>query len=168
MRRLLPIMLVALALVGACGQGRSEPDDSTGPVVPGTVARLTASLRALRGKPVVVNYWATWCDPCKKETPRLVDAARRFRGRVRFLGVNVEDDLAAARSFARRYHIPYRSLALSKADVQQAQDILGLPVTQFYRADGELAFVNQGEITEDDLVGKIEELVRLGRPVERP
>ena len=113
---------------------------------------------------MVVNYWATWCDPCKKEMPRLVDAATRYRDRVAFIGVNVEDDRAAALAFARRYRMPFRSYAVSRAEVQRTQDILGLPVTQFFRADGELAFVHQGEISSDDLEAKIEELLAVGRP----
>lgn len=169
MTRLLPPVLISFALAVACGSGGAkDPAGSTGSVQPASTEQLDATLRSLRGRPVVVNYWATWCDPCKKEMPRLVDAARRYARRVRFLGVDVEDDLSAARSFARRYRMPFRSLALSRSDVQGAQNILGLPVTQFYRADGELAFVNQGEISKDDLVGKIEELLRVGRPVELP
>jgi hypothetical protein len=97
--------------------------------------------------------------------PRLVDAATRYKGRVAFVGVNVEDDRASARAFARRHGIPFTSYAISRAEVQRSQDILGLPVTQFYRADGELAFVHQGEISSDDLREKIDELLSVGRPV---
>jgi len=63
--------------------------------------------------------------------------------------------------------LPFRSYAMSKADVQRAQNILGLPVTQFYRMDGELAFVHQGEISHDDLEEKIDELLR-ARPMISP
>ncbi len=99
--------------------------------------------------------------------PRLVDAAERYKRRVAFVGVNVEDDRASARAFARRYEMPFTSYAVSRAEVQRTQDILGLPVTQFYRADGELAFVHQGEISSDDLAEKIDELLSVGRPVSK-
>lgn len=122
----------------------------------------------MAGKPVVVNYWATWCDPCRAEMPRIVAAASRYKGRVGFIGVNVEDDLASARSFARRYRMSFRSYAMSKAEVQRSQDILGLPVTQFYGAAGDLAFVHQGEIQHADLIDKIAELLSVGRPVGSP
>lgn len=92
--------------------------------------------------------------------PRLVDAATRYKGRVAFLGVDVEDDLASARAFVRRYGVTFRSYALSRAEVQRTQDILGLPVTQFYGTDGDLAFVHQGEIEADDLEDKIQDLLR--------
>ncbi len=140
----------------------------TGTIVVSSATKLKSAIRALRPEPVVVNYWATWCDPCKKEMPRLVAAAKRFRRSVRFLGVNVEDDLTLARAFVRRYGVSFRSYAMSRAEVQRSQDILGLPVTQFYSADGELAFVHQGEISADDLTDKIDELLRAGPPVEEP
>jgi thiol-disulfide isomerase/thioredoxin len=114
-----------------------------------------------------VNYWATWCEPCKKEMPRIVASTKRHGSAVGFVGVNVEDDLAAARAFARRYRLPFRSYTMSRADVQRTQRILGLPVTQFYRADGELGFVHQGEISTRDLEDKLGELLRLMRSPNR-
>jgi hypothetical protein len=95
--------------------------------------------------------------------PRLVAAAKRYKGRIAFLGVNVEDDREAAQAFAKRYGVMFRSYAMSRAEVQRAQDILGLPVTQFFGPDGELAFVHQGEITADDIEEKIENVLRLAR-----
>ena len=164
------VLLVAVVVFTACGsdQPPTDENDNTGAIVTGSTARLSAAVRAMRGTPVVVNYWATWCEPCKEEMPRLVDAAKRYGGKVGFIGVNVEDDRTAARAFARRYHLPFRSYAMPKADVQRAQNILGLPVTQFYRMDGQLAFVHQGEISRDDLVEKIDELLRVARPVVGP
>jgi thiol-disulfide isomerase/thioredoxin len=163
-------LFAAIVLVSSCGGGTPEPaaDTGTGAVVTSSATKLGAAIRALRPKPVVVNYWATWCEPCKKEMPRLVEAAARYRRRVGFVGVNVEDDRSSARAFAKEYQMPFRSHAMSRAEVERTQDILGLPVTQFYSADGELAFVHQGEISEDDLEEKIRELLRVGSPVDEP
>lgn len=63
----------------------------------------------LKGKPVVVNSWASWCDPCEQETPLLVDLAERFPD-IRFVGLNVEDREAAAREFDDRFEVPYPSI----------------------------------------------------------
>lgn len=165
------ILMLALAFLAMTSCATNEegprPAGRSGGVVESSPDDLKAAISALKGRPVVVNYWATWCDPCKKEMPRLTGASERYAGRVAFLGVNVEDDLSAARRFARRYGIPFRSYALSKADVQREQNILGLPVTQFYRADGELGFVHQGEISAQDLEDKVEELLRVGRPADK-
>lgn len=130
----------------------------------GSVERFEETLETMRGKPVVVNYWATWCAPCKEEMPRLVAAARTYRGKVRFLGVDVQDDRAAARRFADTYKMPFTSLADPQRAIVRDQKILGLPVTQFFRADGELAFVHSGEIEAAELEEKIEELIRVGQP----
>jgi len=120
---------------------------------------MADALRGFRGKPAVVNYWATWCDPCKKEMPRLVAAYEKYKGRVAFLGIDVQDDPDAAPDFARRYRIPFRSLADRAGDIRRKEKILGLPVTQFYDDDGDLAFVHNGEIRSDELEEKIEELL---------
>ena len=138
----------------------SEP--SIGEIDKGTPSVFDSTLRALRGKPVVVNFWATWCEPCKEEMPRIVAAARRYAGRVHFLGVDVEDDLGAAASFARRYEMTFRSLADPDGKIRRAQRLLGLPVTQFYSSDGELNFMHNGEISAQELEEKIQDVLALG------
>ncbi len=120
-------------------------------------------MESLRGKPVVVNFWATWCGPCKEEMPRLVAAAETYAGRVHFLGVDVQDDSASAADFIRRYDIPFRSLSDPDGKIRHAQRLVGLPETQFYSADGELVFLNRGEIQEEELIEKIEDLLAAER-----
>jgi peroxiredoxin len=66
---------------------------------------------ALRGYVVVVNYWGSWCAPCRAETPELVALARETEHQgVRFVGVDIRDERANAQAFARRYRVPYPSL----------------------------------------------------------
>ncbi len=86
-------------------------------------------------------------------------AYEKYKGRVAFLGIDVQDDPDAAPDFARRYRIPFRSLADRAGDIRRKEKILGLPVTQFYDDDGDLAFVHNGEIRSDELEEKIEELL---------
>lgn len=149
MRRL--CVVVAAFLAVSCAASPKADAPST----------LEARLKALEGKPVVVNYWATWCAPCKKEMPRVVEAAKKYEGKVSFLGVNVEDDAEAAAAFEESYDVAFESVADPKGAIRRQQDILGLPVTQFYGSDGSLAFVHQGEIKADQLEEKIEEVLRL-------
>lgn len=157
--------VVALAAVAAvvaflfsvCGDGRP----GGGSIDAGSPSAFDSALRSLRGKPVVVNYWATWCEPCKSEMPRIVAAAKKYSGRVHFLGVDVEDDTKTAASFARRYGMTFRSLSDPDGKIRRDQDILGLPVTVFYAADGELKFLHNGEIFEKELETKIEEVLAL-------
>lgn len=156
---------VAVASCGGGTQAQPEPTLDAGSIVEGSVERFEETLASLRGRPVIVNFWATWCEPCKTEMPRLVSAANTYGEQVRFIGVNVEDDRAAAERFAARNDVPFPSLADRDGRIRRAERVLGLPVTQFYRADGQLAFVHNGEVSAEDLKMRIEELIRLGRPV---
>jgi cytochrome c biogenesis protein CcmG, thiol:disulfide interchange protein DsbE len=116
----------------------------------------------MRGKPVLVNYWATWCEPCKAEMPRIVRAAHKYRGRLEILGIDVQDDAAAAARFVRVFRIPFESLSDPMRKIVRSQKrIIGLPVTQFYKSNGKLAFVHFGELKDDALEEKITELLRV-------
>jgi len=64
-------------------------------------------LSSLRGKVVVINFWATWCQPCKKEAPRFQSAFERYRGRVAFVGVDTTDFTGDGRAFLARYGVNY-------------------------------------------------------------
>ena len=76
---------------------------------PGGAKAFDAQLRALRGHPVVVNMWASWCDPCQFELPFLQREAVRLGARVAFLGINFNDNREAAQQMAARYPMPYPS-----------------------------------------------------------
>jgi hypothetical protein len=93
--------------------------------------------------------------------PRIVDAAEKYEGRVHFLGVDVEDDGKAAASFARRYGMTFRNLSDPDGEIRRDQDLLGLPVTQFYSANGDLSFIHNGEISAKELEDKIEDVLAL-------
>ena len=157
-------LLVAVACHSA---PKATPQQTLAPgrVVSGSVDVLKKTLMSMRGKPVVVNYWATWCIPCRAEMSRIVAAAARYGSSVHFLGIDVEDDTTAADDFAHQRGVQYPLLADPHGGIRSAQRIVGLPVTQFYRADGELAFVNNGEIQDADLKKRIDDLLIVGRPV---
>lgn len=156
------VILVALVATGAFvfALSRSSPT-STGEIDEGSPGVFSSTLRSLRGKPVVVNFWATWCEPCKREMPRIVAAAKKYEGRVHFLGVDVEDDVKAAAAFARRYEMPFRSLSDPDGTIRRDQKLLGLPVTQFYSAEGDLSFLQNGEISAKDLDRKIRDVLAI-------
>jgi cytochrome c biogenesis protein CcmG/thiol:disulfide interchange protein DsbE len=153
------VLFAAGTFVFALTRG-SNP--SIGDIDRGTPTIFDSTLQSLRGKPIVVNFWATWCEPCKSELPRIVAAARKYAGRVHFLGVDVEDDPKTAASFVRRYEMTFRSLADPDGRIRRDQDLLGLPVTQFYSAAGELNFLHNGEISAEELEEKIEDVLALG------
>ncbi len=154
---------IVLLVTVACHSAPKPVPQET--LSPGSVEILRKALTSFRGKPVVVNYWATWCIPCRAEMPRIVAAAARYGSAVRFLGVDVEDDTKTAEDFARQRAVQYPMVSDTQGAIRSAEHIVGLPVTQFYRADGQLAFVNNGEIQDADLKKRIDELLVIGRPV---
>jgi thiol-disulfide isomerase/thioredoxin len=147
------VLIGLLALLAACRAAPAPGIDEATPL------QFERKVEAFRGKPVVVNYWATWCVPCTTEMPRIVDATERYEGRVAFLGVDVEDAPDAAERFQKRFGMTFESVADPAGRIRRAQRVLGLPVTQFYDADGDLALVHNGEITAAELREKIEELL---------
>jgi thiol-disulfide isomerase/thioredoxin len=110
-----------------------------------------ARLVTLKGHPVVVNAWASWCGPCNYEMPYLSRAAVRFGRRVAFVGVNADDpDQAKARAFQRKHYVPYPSYV--DPDEVIAREIgvrAGLPTTVFYDRDGRVAYVHQGPYRDE-------------------
>jgi len=104
-----------------------------------------ARLAGLRGHPVVVNQWASWCGPCRYEFPFFASLARRYEGRVAFLGVNSQDSTDAAEAFLKRYPVPFPHFA--DPDGKVARVLRGgraFPTTAYYAANGKLVFTHAG------------------------
>lgn len=170
----IPVVAVAaLGILAACGGEDDRPPEmlerlESRALIEADPSTYEEAVRSLGGKPIVVNFWASWCEPCKDEMPLLVEAAQRYGDRVHFLGVNIEDSEEEARSFISRYGVTYPSLVDRPGDIRRAEQIVGLPTTKFYRGDGELAFVHSGEIDAEELEEKIREVIRVGVPVQSP
>lgn len=93
-------------------------------------------LTELHGRPLVINFWASWCDPCRREAPLLERAWQRRRGGTLFLGVNQNDLLGDARGFLRRFAITYPSVREGGDATGRRWGVAGFPVTFFVAADG--------------------------------
>lgn len=115
-----------------------------------------ARLTKLRGYPVVVNRWASWCGPCRFEFPFFQRLAAKYAGRVAFLGVNSQDSRADAEAFLREFPVPFRHYYDKDATVAR---LFGggraWPTTAFYNAAGELvkthlgAYATEAKLDED-------------------
>jgi thiol-disulfide isomerase/thioredoxin len=102
------------------------------------------SLRDFRGRPLVINFWASWCVPCRTEMPILGEAARAWRGRVAFLGANVLDDEGKAADFLVAMKRPFVSAYDDGDGLTRLYRIVGLPTTVFIGADGRIAIKHAG------------------------
>ena len=104
-----------------------------------------ARLRALRGHPVVINKWASWCGPCRAEFPLLQEIATTRGKEIAFMGVNARDRRPAAERFAARYPVPYPSYEDPEEEIAQSLKApSNFPVTLFVDARGRTVFTHQG------------------------
>jgi cytochrome c biogenesis protein CcmG/thiol:disulfide interchange protein DsbE len=116
-------------------------------------------LSSLRGRVVVVNFWASWCDPCKREAPRFQRAFERHAGRVAFVGVDTTDFSGDARSFVERYGVTYPNVR-DQGGVLTKYGGLPLPRTFFVDRSGHVVDDIFGEAREEDIEQGIEEALR--------
>ena len=114
---------------------------------------------ALRGRPTVVNLWATWCLPCQREMPILQRVHERFGEQVRFLGVDTRDDAAAAVEFLRAIGVTYPQTVDPDGDLLHQLRIPGLPVTVVLDRHGRVAHRKVGPIKEPELTEQVRALL---------
>jgi DsbE subfamily thiol:disulfide oxidoreductase len=121
------------------------------------------SSAAARGSVLVVNYWASWCAPCRAEQPDLTRVAHRYAARgVAFLGINVSDDRDSARAYMRELGVPYPSLFDPKAETAPKLGVVGLPTTFILDRDGVVGYQRTGRTTVAGLSARLERLLAQG------
>jgi cytochrome c biogenesis protein CcmG, thiol:disulfide interchange protein DsbE len=155
-------------LVWKVTQGESEVTSQLArggmPVAPAfTLERLDGSgpltLESFRGKTVVLNFWASWCGPCKDETPLLQAGWKRWRARdVVFVGVDVKDFRGDARDFLARYGVTYPNVYDGKGSTVGRYGVTGFPETYFVGADGKVRY---------RIAGPVEDAAELDAAIER-
>jgi cytochrome c biogenesis protein CcmG/thiol:disulfide interchange protein DsbE len=168
------VLVVATAAV-ACTHGAPDTvvptvrasNPTTAPGLPTNVMSLPATdpasfqelLRRLDGTPVVVNVWASWCVPCKTETPLIVHAAKSYADRVQFLGLDVKDARPSAQEFLGKYGVTYPSLYDAPGAVQHALGFVGQPDTVFYDANGRAVETVPGPLDSTTLEAGIRKIL---------
>ncbi len=108
-------------------------------------------LASLRGKPAAINFWASWCDPCRREAPALERLARSLHGRARLVGVDWNDGESAAHSYIDRYNWTFPNLRDADGRVGNSYGLVGMPTTFILDPRGRIADVLRGPQTLDSL-----------------
>jgi cytochrome c biogenesis protein CcmG/thiol:disulfide interchange protein DsbE len=119
-------------------------------LLPGGGSAFEKRVAQLRGYPVVVNVWASWCGPCRQEFPVLQKLSARYGKQVAFFGLNSEDSDDAAATFLREEPLPYPSYTdPDKEILSSLGGFGGLPDTAFYDDSGKLVYLKQGPYRND-------------------
>ena len=142
--------------------GSPAVNAATAPLLPTTVSALPNMdvsgfhqlLTQLKGTPVVVNVWASWCVPCLAEAP-LLKAAAAKRPDVQFVGVDILDSRDGATGYIQAHSIPYPSVFDPSGSIRTDLGSFGQPVTVFYSADGTLVAKVDGQIGGDTLTADL-------------
>lgn len=177
------LVLLATLLFAGCGSDDSEIDPGNaddapsytkmtesappkladvyaagGTLIEGGSDAFRAQVDALKGYPIVINKWASWCGPCREEFPYFQQEAADRGDRVAFLGINSNDSNDAAETFLRDHPVPYPSFSdPDEAIANEEGASPEFPSTIFYNADGEKTFVHRGLYTsQDDLAADID------------
>jgi len=168
MKRLF-VILGALAVLAVAGCGSSTPPGARQPsqsetqkalagsppplkrvheqanqLLDGGNAALDARVKDLRGYPVVVNFWGSWCGPCRDEFPIFQRVALDQGKRVAFLGVDVQDAKEPATKFLRTVPVTYPSYTDPQKKIATSFGLIGTPSTAFYDKTGKRTFLHQG------------------------
>lgn len=120
------------------------------------LAGRTLRLGGLRGYPVVVNFWASWCVPCKQEAPRLDAAAQHHAGKVAFLGIDVQDLTSDARTFLRYHRVRYPSLRDNGGATYDGYGLTGVPETYWIDRRGRIVAHYAGPVSSAQLEAGID------------
>jgi thiol-disulfide isomerase/thioredoxin len=152
-RRWLAVIGLVAALVGfAVFQGISsspnaESNQLTGPSgapafnfsLPSvTTGQRALTLSTFRGRSLVINFWASWCVPCRTEMPLLEKAYKAEGGKVAFVGIDTNDTPAAARAFLAKVHVSYPTASDTNGSLAAKYGLFGLPTTVFISASGKV------------------------------
>ncbi len=119
-----------------------------------------AKLSELRGQVVIINFWASWCLPCREEAAYLEQTWRKYEDQgVVFIGVDYVDTEKAALAYIKEFDITYINGPDLGTRISQAYNIKGVPETYFVAKNGELRGVHIGPLKSPELDDKIEELL---------
>ncbi|GIK58800.1 MAG: redoxin domain-containing protein [Chloroflexi bacterium] len=117
------------------------------------------TLHDLAGQPVVLNFWATWCAPCRVEMPAFQQASVQYNGRATIIGINQGEAAKNVTGFGAEYGITYPLLLDTDQQISRLYEVRGLPTTLFIDANGIVREVVIGAITPAVLQNRVERLL---------
>lgn len=126
--------------------------------------KQTVSLHNYLGKrPIIINVWASWCPPCKAETPDLEWASKQYAGKVQFIGVNMtsdHDSATRARAFVKKYGVTYPVLLDTKGTFSKEYRIIGYPSTFVIEPNGVIDNVYVGQLNKKQIKSLVSQAIQ--------
>ena len=158
------LTLGLLALSAAAG---ADDQTASGPFYAATLwdsDDKPVALERYRGKPLIVNFWARWCGPCRQEIPELLALRNAHRGKFEVIGIGIEDKPEAVKEFARAYDMDYPVLLAKDKGIPLMQALgntkAGLPFTLVIDRNGQVLGRKMGIMKKPDLDAAAEALLR--------
>jgi len=154
--RTLFLSLVFALFLGSTATADEMP--SSAPLFAATLSNLDdqpVALGRYKGKPLVVNFWARWCGPCRAEIPELIKFRTAHKGKIEVLGIGIEDKADPAREFAKAYEMDYPVFVAKEQGIPLMKALGntkgGLPFTVFIDRNGQILQIKLGLIKPADL-----------------
>lgn len=164
--QVLAAMVLLTGLLAGCGEQRFQAPLASDFQLPLLSGDGTVTLSELRGDVVYLSFWASWCIPCRMEMPHLQSLWEKHRAEgFQVIGINVDEDVEAARQFAKDYGIEFPLVRDSDRAVSKAYRVVGYPSHYLVGRDGRVHFSALG-FTEDDALAvtvEVETLLRASR-----
>ena len=160
--RALPLVVAALLAAAAPALAIPRPGDTMPPFMLSTSDGKSVGSTTLRGKPIYLNFFATWCGPCRVETPSIVRLSKKYAARgLHVVGIDVGENVGKARDFARDFSVPYQ-LAVDPDNTTRATYGGGLyfPLHVFIDAKGVVRMFHPGEMSDGDIEAAIATIMK--------
>ena len=167
MKKLICLLLLTAVLLAGCGSAAQTPTTTESPAV--THAGASApdftvydsnsnpvKLSDYLGQPVVLNFWASWCGPCKSEMPEFQKAFESYGDSIQFLMVDVGEAMADGKAFLSAAAYTFPAYFDIRSEAATAFQVSAIPATYFINADGQIVDSYVGAISESTLLAGIE------------
>ncbi|MCT8139916.1 TlpA family protein disulfide reductase [Anaerobacillus sp. CMMVII] len=123
----------------------------------------------LVGRPMLINFWASWCPPCRAEMPDLVEVAKQYEEQISFIGINVatQDTNSQSQAFLDEFHVPYPNLVDKTGAVARLYQVPPIPATLVIDKNGQVVFRKLGGMTKSEIIAAVQRVIEGSEPDAR-
>jgi len=157
MKRFLILVTVLLFFVLSCSNNSNKNINPSEIIPQMSIAKYEEVKEQYKGKVILVNFFASWCPPCKAEIPDFIKVYNKHKDKFVIIGISIDDDVQKGAEFVVDKGIPYPTFHAERA-LEAKMNVSSIPTNIFYKPDGTLFNFYVGSLTEDFLESVIERL----------